>query len=46
MVSAIFGAKFRAGSWSLSIESGGELVIGGEVGFAVIPVRLFLELQI
>jgi hypothetical protein len=44
MASVLFGTRFRVGGWSLSIEGGGELVIGGDTGFAVIPVRVFLGL--
>ena len=44
VVSPVLGARFRLWDSAISIESGAELVIGHEATFAIIPVRLYVEL--
>lgn len=41
--SMVFGRRFRVSGLCISLEGGGELIIGGDTGFAVIPVRMFFE---
>jgi hypothetical protein len=42
ILSVVFGTRLRARGWSVLIEGGGELVIGGDTGFGVVPIRMFL----
>jgi hypothetical protein len=44
LFSPIFGVRFGIGRWYLSVESGGKLVVAEDTEFAVIPIRVFLEL--
>lgn len=44
LLSPLFGVSLRAETWTLSIESGGDLTLGSHASFAVIPVRVLFEL--
>jgi hypothetical protein len=42
VLSGVLGACYRGGGWTLSIESGPEVVFSEEHAFLVLPIRLFV----